>query len=68
MRGRRFNRTLMIANSLMIPAALSQRILIQHWHVADGPADFVTGLLYGLVIGCYIVGIRKMVREDRGLT
>ncbi len=61
---KRFNRTLMMANALLIPASLSQRILIHQWHVGDDLADGITGLLYGMVIALFIVGIRQMVRED----
>lgn len=63
-RRRRFNRTLMFANALMVPAALSQRILIRGWHVNVDLADGITGLLYGVMIGLFILGIRQMMRDD----
>ncbi len=61
---KRFNRTLMIGYSLLIPASLSQRVLIHGLHVGVDLADGITGLLYGLTIGLFILGIRKTVRGD----
>jgi hypothetical protein len=62
-RRRRYNVTLLIANLFLIAAVLSQRILIHGLHLNEDLADGITGLLFGLMIGCYIVGIRKMMRD-----
>ena len=65
-RRRRYNRTLMLANILMIVASVSVRALPHYAHLSENASDGLIGLLYGLTIGCYILGIRKMMREDTG--
>ena len=63
-RPKRFNRTLMTGYALLIPASLSQRILIHTFHARVDLADGITGLLYGLTIGLFFLGIRRMMRDD----
>jgi hypothetical protein len=65
-RPRRYNRTLMIANIFMVLATVANTVLIRKFHLAGDLTDGLVGLLYGLTIGCYIVGIRKMMRDDPG--
>ena len=60
---RRYNLTLLLGNSFLIAAVMSQRILIRGLHLNGDLADGITGLLFGLTIGCFIVGIRKMMRD-----
>ncbi|HTM25434.1 MAG TPA: hypothetical protein VL225_09595 [Vicinamibacterales bacterium] len=62
-RRRRYNRTLMLANILMIVASVSVRALPHYTRLSENASD---GLFYGLTIGCYILGIRRMMREDTG--
>jgi hypothetical protein len=62
----RFNRTIQFGNVMLIAANVSNRLLMHHWHVAEGTADGVTGLLFGISIGLYILGIRKAVRSGGG--
>jgi len=54
----------MVGYSLLIPASLSQHVLIHTLRVGVHLADGITGLLYGLTIGLFIVGIRRMIRHD----
>jgi hypothetical protein len=63
-RRKRFNRRLMAANYLLVAAVLSQRILFHYWHIGEDRADFMTGLLYGMMIALSILGLRQMRRED----
>lgn len=60
---RRYNVTLLLGNLFLIAALLSQRLLTHGLHFNEDFADGITGLLFGLMIGCFIVGIRKMMRE-----
>jgi hypothetical protein len=60
---RRYNLTLLLGNSVLIAGVMSQRILIHGLHMNEDLADGITGLLFGITIGCFIVGIRKMMRE-----
>jgi hypothetical protein len=60
---RRYNLTLLLGNWFLIAAVMSQRILIRGLHVDADLADGITGLLFGVTIGCFIVGIRKMMRD-----
>jgi len=62
---RRYNVTLLLGNMFLIAGVFSQRILIQGFHLNEDLADGFTGLLFGLTIGCFIVGIRKMMRDQR---
>ena len=62
-KGRRpYNRLLLLGNVFLIPAIMSNRALLHYTHLSEEISDGVVGLLYGLAIGCYIVGIRRMVR------
>jgi hypothetical protein len=60
---RHYNLTLLLGNGFLIAAVLSQRILIHGLHLNEDFADGLTGVLFGLTIGCFIVGIRKMLRD-----
>jgi hypothetical protein len=65
MNGRkRFNPTLMTANSMLLAASLSHRILIHH--TGEDLVDGIMGLLYGMAIGLFILGMRQMRREGGG--
>jgi hypothetical protein len=60
---RRYNLTLLLGNWFLIAAVLSQRILTRGFHLNEDLADGITGLLFGVTIGCFIVGIRKMMGD-----
>ncbi len=60
---RHYNLTLLLGNGFLIAAVLSQRFLIHGLPVNEDFADGITGVLFGLTIGCFIVGIRKMMRD-----
>ena len=62
---RRYNVTLLLGNMFLIAGVFSQRILIKGFHLNEDLADGCTGLLFGLTIGCFVVGIRKMMRDQR---
>jgi len=65
MNGRkRYNRTLMTGNCMLVAAILSQRILFHYWHIGEDLGDFITGVLYGVVFALFFLGIRQMRREN----
>jgi hypothetical protein len=65
-RRRRYNRMLLIGNIFMVLATSANAVLIRSYHLSGDLTDGIVGLLYGLTFGCYIVGIRKMMRDDPG--
>jgi len=61
-RRRRYNAMLMAGNIFLVLSLLSQRLLPHALHMNEDLTDGINGLFVGLTIGCFIVGVRKMMR------
>jgi hypothetical protein len=59
-RRRPFNRTLMIGLAFMAVASVVRLLLERHSSIPEGPRDGAVGLLYGLAIGCTLLGVWRM--------
>ena len=55
-----FNRTLYIGLILMAVANVVKLLLERHSSMAEGPRDAIFGVLFGLAIGCMLLGIWRM--------
>ena len=55
-----FNRTLCIGLMLMPIANVVRMLLERHSSMPEGARDGVFGLLYGLAIGCMLLGLWRM--------
>ncbi len=55
-----FNRTLFIGMMLMAVANVVKLLLERHSSMPEGPRDGLFGLLFGLAIGCMLLGIWRM--------
>jgi predicted benzoate:H+ symporter BenE len=61
---RRTYRAMLIVGILfLIAGLLSQRMLAHGLHVNQDLADGITGLLFGVTVGCFIVAVRQMMRD-----
>jgi hypothetical protein len=60
----RYNRFLLAGNFFLLPAALWSTFLRHHPQFPDGLGDGVMGLLYGLTIGSFILGLIKARRGE----
>ena len=57
-----FNRTLSIGMMLMAVTNVVKFVLERHTSMPEGPRDGLFGLLFGLAIGCMLLGIWRMRR------
>ena len=55
-----FNRTLCIGLMLLAVANVVRLLLERHSSLPEGPRDGLFGLLFGLAIGCILLGIWRM--------
>ena len=55
-----FNRTLYIGLILMIVANVARMVLEHHTSMPEGPRDGIFGVLFGLAIGCMLLGVWRM--------
>ena len=55
-----FNRTLMTGLVFMAVANVVRLLLERHSSMPEGPRDGAVGLLYGLAIGCTLLGVWRM--------
>jgi hypothetical protein len=55
-----FNRTLFIGMMLMAVANVVKLLLERHSFMPEGLRDGLFGLLFGLAIGCVLLGIWRM--------
>lgn len=60
----RYNRFLMAGNFFLLPATLWAVFLRHHPEFPDGLGDGLLGLLYGLTIGSFILGMIKARRGE----
>jgi hypothetical protein len=58
----RFNRTLRIGLLFLLIASAGKFMLENHSAMPDGPRDGIVGLLYGIAIGCMLLGLHRMTR------
>jgi hypothetical protein len=59
-----FNRTILIGLFFTALANLVRWTLERHSAMPEDPRDAVIGLLFGLGIGCMLLGIWRMRRDD----
>lgn len=52
-----FNRTLCIGLMLIAVANVTRLLLERHSSMPEGPRDGLIGLLFGLAIGCMVLGL-----------
>ena len=55
-----FNRTLCIGLMLLLVANFVRWLLEHHSSMPEDPRDGIFGLLFGLAIGCMLLGIWRM--------
>ena len=55
-----FNRTLRIGMMLMAVTNVVKFVLERHSSMPEGPRDGIFGVLFGLAIGCMLLGIWRM--------
>ena len=63
-RNRPFNRTTFFGLVLLTLANVARWVLERHSTVAEDPRDAIVGLLYGLGIGCLLLGVWRMNRRS----
>jgi hypothetical protein len=56
-----FNRTLVIGLMLMAVANVARLLLERHSTMPEGPRDGIFGLLFGLALGCLVLGVRRQM-------
>jgi hypothetical protein len=56
----RFNSTVSLGLVFMAAADVVRLVLERHSSVPEGPRDGLFGLLFGLGIGCIVLGMRQM--------
>jgi hypothetical protein len=61
-RKRPFNRTTFLGLALMAQANIARWVLDRHSSLPEDPRDAIVGLLYGLAIGCLLLGVWRMNR------
>jgi hypothetical protein len=60
---RKFNKYFIVANAFMVQAGIST-MLLRHTHeVSPNAMDAVSGVLYGITIGFYILALVKSRRD-----
>ena len=62
LRKRPFNRTTFLGLALMAQANIARWVLERHTNLAEDPRDALVGLLYGVAIGCLLLGVWQMNR------
>jgi hypothetical protein len=63
-RNRPFNRTIFFGLVLLAQANIFRWVLERHSRLPEDPRDAIVGLLYGLAIGCLVLGIWRMNRRS----
>ena len=61
-----FNRLISLGLILLAIANISKWLLERHTSMPEGPRDGFSGLLFGMAIGCTLLGIWRMRRSGPG--
>jgi hypothetical protein len=55
-----FNRLMFVGLMFLAVANVVRLVVERHTSMPEGPRDGLFGLLFGLAIGCLVLGIRRM--------
>ena len=61
---RPLNRTLSLGLVFLVIANVAKFMLERHTAMPEGPRDLLSGLLMGIALGCLMLGIWRMRRDD----
>ena len=61
-----FNRLISLGLLLLAIANVSKWMLERHTAMPEGPRDGLSGLLFGIAIGCTLLGIWRMSHSHPG--
>ena len=59
-RQRPFNRTMFLGLALLVQANIARLVLERHPSMSEDLRDGLVGLLFGLAIGCLLLGLWRM--------
>jgi hypothetical protein len=60
-----FNRTLLLGMAFMAVANVVRVLLERHTAMPEDPRDALVGVLFGLAIGCMLLGLWRMNHPHR---
>lgn len=57
------NQTFRLGLIALLVALVAKWVLERHTTMADGPRDLLLGVLFGIAIGCMLLGLWRMKRR-----